>query len=77
MSCNILNLPEYQVLDNKRVTIWVFRRLYTCRACNTTFKRQLSQMVDGFHMTRRLNEYVKKRPFNHFHALQPARITLK
>jgi len=46
MSYNILNLPEYQVLD-------------------------------GFHMTQRLNESVKKRPVNHFHALQPTRITLK
>ncbi len=46
-----------------RVTLWVVRRRYTCRACKTTFRPQLPEMVDGFRMTLRLHEYVEKESF--------------
>lgn len=55
------DLPIY----GKRVTLWVVRRRYTCRACKTTFRPQLPEMVDGFRMTLRLHEYVEKESFNH------------
>ncbi|HHJ4450097.1 TPA: transposase family protein, partial [Raoultella ornithinolytica] len=45
-------------IHGKRVTLWVVRRRYTCRACKTTFRPQLPEMVDGFRMTLRLHEYV-------------------
>src|SRR5690606_7310560 len=35
-------------IHGKRVTLWVVRRRYTCRACKTTFRPQLPEMVDGF-----------------------------
>src|SRR3546814_5385212 len=47
-------------IHGKRVTLWVVRRRYTCRACKTTFRPQLPEMVDGFRMTLRLHEYVEK-----------------
>ncbi|HDR0714968.1 MAG: transposase family protein, partial [Pseudomonadota bacterium] len=34
-------------IHGKRVTLWVVRRRYTCRACKTTFRPQLPEMVDG------------------------------
>jgi hypothetical protein len=52
-------------IHGKRVTLWVVRRRYTCRACKTTFRPQLPEMVDGFRMTLRLHEYVEKESFNH------------
>lgn len=52
-------------IHGKRVTLWVVRRRYTCRACKTSFRPQLPEMVDGFRMTRRLHEYVEKESFNH------------
>ena len=52
-------------IHGKRVTLWVVRRRYTCRACKTTFRPQLPEMVDGFRMTLRLHEYVEKEAFNH------------
>ena len=45
-------------IHGKRVTLWVVRRRYTCRACKTTFRPQLPEMVDGFRMTLRLHEGV-------------------
>ena len=51
-------------IHGKRVTLWVVRRRYTCRACKTTFRPQLPEMVDGFRMTLRLHEYVEKESFN-------------
>lgn len=51
-------------IHGKRITLWVVRRRYTCRACNT-FRTQLPEMVDGFRMMLRLHEYVEKEPFNH------------
>lgn len=50
-------------IHGKRVTLWVVRRRYTCRACKTTFRPQLPEMVDGFRMTLRLHEYVEKESF--------------
>lgn len=55
-------------IHGKRVTLWVVRRRYTCRACKTTFRPQLPEMVDGFRMTLRLHEYVEKEAFNHPYA---------
>lgn len=52
-------------IHGKRITLWVVRRRYTCRACKTTFRPQLPEMVDGFRMTLRLHEYVEKESFNH------------
>src|SRR5699024_8774887 len=52
-------------IHGKRVTLWVVRRRYTCRACKTTFRPQLPEMVDGYRMTLRLHEYVEKEAFNH------------
>jgi transposase len=52
-------------IQGKRVTLWVVRRRYTCRACKTTFRPQLPEVVDGFRMTLRLHEYVEKESFNH------------
>ena len=52
-------------IHGKRVTLWVVRRRYTCRACKTTFRPQLPEMVDGFRMTLRLHEYVEKESFTH------------
>ncbi|MEQ3622818.1 MAG: ISL3 family transposase [Marinobacter sp.] len=52
-------------IHGKRVTLWVVRRRYTCRACKTTFRPQLPEMVDGFRMTLRLYEYLEKESFNH------------
>src|SRR5690554_1749770 len=52
-------------IHGKRVTLWVVRRRYTCRACKTTFRPQLPEIVDGFRMTLRLHEYVEKESFNH------------
>ena len=52
-------------IHGKRVTLWVVRRRYTCRACKTTFRPQLPEVVDGFRMTLRLHEYVEKESFNH------------
>ena len=57
----------------KRVTLWVVRRRYTCRACKTTFRPQLPEMVDGFRMTLRLHEYVEKESFNHPYTFFNAR----
>ncbi len=50
-------------IHGKRVTLWVVRRRYTCRACKTTFRPQLLEMVDGFRMTLRLHKYVEKESF--------------
>ena len=47
-------------IHGKRVTLWVVRRRYTCRACKTTLRPQLPEMVDGYRMTLRLHEYVEK-----------------
>lgn len=54
-------LPIY----DKRVTLWVVRRRYTCQACQTTFRPQLPVTMEGFSMTLRLHEYVEKESFNH------------
>lgn len=60
-------------IHGKRVTLWVVRRRYTCRACKTTFRPQLPEMVDGFRMTLRLHEYVEKESFNHPYTFFNAR----
>lgn len=52
-------------IHGKRVTLWVIRRRYTCRACKTTFRPRLPEMADSFRMTLRLHEYVEKESFNH------------
>ena len=45
---------------------------YEVRACKTTFRLQLPEMMDGFRLTLRLHEYVEKavlqylRKPNHF-----------
>ena len=41
-------------IHGKRVTLWVVRRRYTCRACGRTFRPALPEMVDDHRMTRRL-----------------------
>ena len=60
-------------IHGKRVTLWVVRRRYTCRACKTTFRPQLPEMVDGFRMTLRLHEYVEKESFSHPYMSHPGR----
>ena len=49
-------------IHGKRVTLWVVRRRYTCRACKTTFRPQLPEMVDGFRMTLRLHGTWRRNP---------------
>lgn len=53
---------------DKRVMLWVIRRRYTCRACNSTFRPKLPEMMDRFQMTIRLYGYVEKESFNHPYA---------
>lgn len=55
------DLPVY----GKRVIPWVIRRRYSCRACGTTFRPSLPDMVDDHRMTRRLYSRVEKESFNH------------
>lgn len=52
-------------IHGKRVTLWVVRRRYSCRACKSTFRPLLPEIMDGFRMTLRLYEYVEKESFNH------------
>ncbi|MBZ9557336.1 ISL3 family transposase [Halomonas coralii] len=52
----------------KRVTLWVIRRRYTCRACGKTFRPALREMVEDHRMTRRLYIHVEKEAFNHPYA---------
>lgn len=52
----------------KRVTLWLIRRRYSCRACDKTFRPSLPEMVDDHRMTRRLYSYVEKEAFNHPYA---------
>lgn len=51
-------------IHGKRVTLWVVRRRYTCRACGKTFRPSLPDMVDGHRMT----SHVEKEAFNHPYA---------
>lgn len=55
-------------IHGKRVTLWVVRRRYTCRACGRTFRPALPEMVDDHRMTRRLYNHVEKEAFNHPYA---------
>lgn len=55
-------------IHGKRVTLWVVRRRYTCRACGKTFRRALPEMKDTRRMTRRLHSHVEKEAFNHPYA---------
>ena len=55
-------------IHGKRVTLWVVRRRYTCRACGKTFRPTLPEMVDTHRMTRRLYSHVEKEAFNHPYA---------
>ncbi|MAP25471.1 MAG: ISL3 family transposase, partial [Methylophaga sp.] len=55
-------------IHGKRVTLWVVRRRYTCRACGKTFRPALPDMADDHRMTRRLYSYVEKKAFNHPYA---------
>ena len=34
-------------IHGKRVTLWVVRRRYTCRACKTTFRPQRNRSLSG------------------------------
>lgn len=47
-------------IHGKRVTLWVVRRRYTCRACKTTFRPQLPEMVDGFACRRRQDQKISQ-----------------
>lgn len=55
-------------IHGKRVTLWVVRRRYTCRACEKTFRPAMPEMVDDHRMTRRLYSHVEKEAFNHPYA---------
>jgi len=55
-------------VHGKRVILWVIRRRYSCRACGTTFRPSLPDMVDDHRMTRRLYSHVEKESFNHPYA---------
>jgi transposase len=55
-------------MHGKRVTLWVIRRRYICRACEKTFRPRLPEIVDGYRMTRRLHTHVEKEAFNHPYA---------
>src|SRR5699024_9923136 len=55
-------------IHGKRVTLWVIRRRYRCRACSATFRSELPGMVEGFRMTLRLHEHVEKESFNQPYA---------
>nr|WP_289137032.1 ISL3 family transposase [uncultured Halomonas sp.] len=55
-------------IHGRRVTLWVVRRRYTCRACGRTFRPALPEMVDDHRMTRRLYNHVEKEAFNHPYA---------
>lgn len=55
-------------IHGKRVTLWVIRRRYTCRACGKTFRPALPGMVDEHRMTQRLYSHVEKEAFNHPYA---------
>ena len=46
--------------QGKRVTIWVVRRRYKCKACEKTFRPAMPQMDDAHQMTKRLVTYVEK-----------------
>ncbi len=50
------DLPMY----GERVTLWMIRRRYICRACDKTFRPRLPEIVDGYRMTRRLHTHVEK-----------------
>ncbi len=52
-------------IHGKRITLWVVRRRYTCRACGTTFRPKLPEIVEGFRMTQRLHDFVEKESFRH------------
>ncbi len=67
--------PDFPI-HGKWVILWVVRRRYTCRACKTTFRPQLPEMVDAFRMTLRLYEYVEKESFNHTYTFVAAQTGL-
>ncbi|KUJ86769.1 MAG: transposase, IS204/IS1001/IS1096/IS1165 family protein [Halomonas sp. 54_146] len=52
-------------IHGKRVTLWEAHHRYTCRACKTSVRPLLPEMVDGFRMTLRLHEYVEKKSLDH------------
>jgi transposase len=52
-------------IHGKRVTLWVVRRRYTCRACDTTFRPRLPEIMEDSRMTQRLHSYVEKEAFQH------------
>jgi transposase len=47
-------------LHGRWVTLWLVRRRFMCRACNTTFSPALPEMAESNRMTRRLADYIIK-----------------
>lgn len=48
-------------IHGKRVTLWVVRRRYACRACGKIFRPELPEMVDNHRMTLRHTVTLKRR----------------
>ena len=61
-------------IHGKRVTLWVIRRRYTCRACDSTFRPNLPNIAEHFRMTNRLHEYIEKESFNYPYTVLADRV---